>query len=101
MKIVTEKIYSKGYAEHEYGVTGKQLDRFVERMTKEMDAERKAGRLKPFTGKLKRGYTRHHGSRGLSPHRKFNRQSVFIRVHPWLKSSSFIAECASFNKLCA
>ncbi|MGA3284511.1 MAG: PmeII family type II restriction endonuclease [Verrucomicrobiota bacterium] len=43
------------YAEHEYGVTGGQLDRFAARMNKELAAERKAGRLKPFTGKLKRG----------------------------------------------
>jgi hypothetical protein len=49
------KVYSEDYAEHEYGVTSGQLDRFAERMNKELDAERKAGRLKPFTGKLKRG----------------------------------------------
>ena len=49
------KVYSEDYAEHEYGVTGEQLDQFAERMNKELDAERKAGRLKPFTGKLKRG----------------------------------------------
>jgi acetyl-CoA acetyltransferase len=49
------KVYSEDYAEHEYGVTGEQLDRFATRMNKELAAERKAGRLKPFTGKLKRG----------------------------------------------
>jgi hypothetical protein len=49
------KVFSEDYAEHEYGVTGEQLDRFAERINKELDAERKAGRLKPFTGKLKRG----------------------------------------------
>ena len=49
------KVYSEDYAEHEYGVTGEQLDRFAERMNQELDAERKAGRLKPFTRKLKRG----------------------------------------------
>jgi len=49
------KVYSEDYAEHEYGVTGGQLDRFAERINQELDAERKAGRLKPFTGKLKRG----------------------------------------------
>jgi len=48
------KIYSEDYAEHEYGATGEQLDRFAERANKELDADRKAGRLKPFTGKLKR-----------------------------------------------
>lgn len=45
----------KSYAEREYGVTTKQLDRAVARIEKELDAARKAGRLKPFTGKLKRG----------------------------------------------
>jgi len=49
------KVYSEDYAEHEYGVTGEQLDRFAARMNKELAVERKAGRLKPFTGKLKRG----------------------------------------------
>ena len=49
------KVYSEDYAEHEYGVTGGQLDHFAERMNKELDAEREAGRLKLFTGKLKRG----------------------------------------------
>jgi hypothetical protein len=49
------KVYSEDYALQEYGVTGEQLDRFAERMNKELDAECKAGRLKPFTGKLKRG----------------------------------------------
>ena len=42
----------KNYAEREYGVTAAQLDRAVERVKKELDADRKAGRLKPFTGKL-------------------------------------------------
>ena len=49
------KVYSEDYAEHEYGVTGEQLDRFAAQMNKELAAGRKAGRLKPFTGKLKRG----------------------------------------------
>jgi hypothetical protein len=48
------KIYSEDYAEHEYGVTGEELDRFATRANKELDAHRKAGRLKSFTGKLKR-----------------------------------------------
>jgi hypothetical protein len=48
------KIYSEDYAEHEYGVTGEELDRFAARANKELDADGKAGRLKPFTGKLKR-----------------------------------------------
>ena len=49
------KIYSEDYAEHEYGVTSEQLDRFADKENRELDAERKAGRLKSFTGKLKRG----------------------------------------------
>ncbi|MSU59497.1 MAG: hypothetical protein EXS35_15220 [Pedosphaera sp.] len=49
------KVYSEDYAEHEYGVTGEQLDRAVASISKELDADRKAGRLKPFTRKLKRG----------------------------------------------
>jgi hypothetical protein len=49
------KIFSEDYAEHEYGATGEQLDRFAGRANRELNAERKAGRIKPFTGKLKRG----------------------------------------------
>ena len=49
------KIFSEDYAEHEYGAGGEALDKFAERTNKELDADRKAGRLKPFTGKLKRG----------------------------------------------
>jgi antitoxin (DNA-binding transcriptional repressor) of toxin-antitoxin stability system len=49
------KVYSEDYAELEYGVTRGQLDRAVESVGKELDADRKAGRLKPFSGKLKRG----------------------------------------------
>jgi hypothetical protein len=48
------KIYSEDYAEHEYGATGEELDQFADRVNKELDADRKAERLKPFTGKLKR-----------------------------------------------
>jgi hypothetical protein len=48
------KVYSEDYAEHEYGVTREVLDRFAEKANQELDADRKAGRLKPFTGKLKR-----------------------------------------------
>ena len=49
------KVYSEDYAQHEYGVTAEQLDRAVEGISKELEADRKAGRLKSFTGKLKRG----------------------------------------------
>jgi hypothetical protein len=48
------KIYSEDYAEHEYGATGEELDKFAAHVNQELDADRKAGRLKPFTGKLKR-----------------------------------------------
>jgi hypothetical protein len=48
------KIYSEDYAEHEYGTNRGELDKFATRMNKELDADGKAGRLKPFTGKLKR-----------------------------------------------
>jgi hypothetical protein len=48
------KIYSEDYAEHEYGASGAELDKFADRANKELDGDRKAGRLKPFTGKLKR-----------------------------------------------
>jgi hypothetical protein len=48
------KVYSEDYAEQEYGVTGAALDRFAEKVNRELDADLKAGRLKPFTGKLKR-----------------------------------------------
>ena len=48
------KIFSEDYAEHEYGVSGETLDKFADRANKELDADRKAGRLKPFIGKLKR-----------------------------------------------
>ncbi len=49
------KVFSEDYAEHEYGVTGAQLDRFAKQVNRELDADRKAGRLTSFTGKLKRG----------------------------------------------
>ncbi|MGA3267495.1 MAG: hypothetical protein ABSE16_11800 [Verrucomicrobiota bacterium] len=49
------KVFSEDYAEHEYGVTGGQLEHFADQANRELNAERKADRLKPFTGKLKRG----------------------------------------------
>ncbi len=49
------KVYSEDYGTQEYGVTDRHLDRFVKKTNQELDADRKAGRLKPFTGKLKRG----------------------------------------------
>jgi len=49
------KVYSEDYAQVEYGASNEELKRFVKKTNKELDAEEKAGRLKPFTGKLKRG----------------------------------------------
>jgi len=49
------KVFSEDYAEQEYGVTPNELDRFVKTVDQELEADRKAGRLKPFSGKLKRG----------------------------------------------
>ena len=49
------KVFSEDYAQIEYGASGEGLDRFVGRVNSELDADRKDGRLKPFTGKLKRG----------------------------------------------
>ncbi|MGP8198881.1 MAG: hypothetical protein ACLQU4_05195 [Limisphaerales bacterium] len=49
------KVYSEDYAGQEYGATPEELDQFVQKANQELDADRKAGRLKPFTGKLKRG----------------------------------------------
>lgn len=48
-------VYSEDYATQEYGVTPEKLNEFVQKASRELDADRKAGRLKPFTGKLKRG----------------------------------------------
>jgi hypothetical protein len=49
------KVYSEDYATQEYGATPEELDRFVQKAGQELDADRKAGRLKPFRGKLTRG----------------------------------------------
>jgi hypothetical protein len=49
------QVYSEDYATQEYGVTPEALDKFVRAANQELDADRQAGRLKPFTGKLKRG----------------------------------------------
>jgi antitoxin (DNA-binding transcriptional repressor) of toxin-antitoxin stability system len=48
------KIISEDYAEREYNVTSDKLDRFSKKVNRELDRERKAGRMKPFTGKLTR-----------------------------------------------
>jgi hypothetical protein len=49
------KVYSEDYAVQEYGATTEELDEFVHRANQELDQDRKAGRLKLFSGKLKRG----------------------------------------------
>ena len=49
------KVYAEDYAALEYGATPEELDEFAEKARQELDADRKARRLKPFVGKLKRG----------------------------------------------
>ena len=49
------KVYSEDYAELEYGATAEDLNKFAEAANRELDADRKARRLKPFTGKLQHG----------------------------------------------
>jgi len=49
------KVYSEDYAVQEYNTTPEELDEFAQAANQELDADRKAGRLKPFTGTLKRG----------------------------------------------
>jgi len=49
------KVYSEDYATQEYGATPEELDRFARKANQELDADRKAGRLKRFNGKLTRG----------------------------------------------
>ena len=49
------KVYSEDYAVQEYGATPGELDKFAHAANQELDADRKARRLKPFTGTLKRG----------------------------------------------
>ncbi len=45
-------IHSDDYALREYGVTEKELDRFVKRMDKQIARERKAGTMKRYSGDL-------------------------------------------------
>jgi len=49
------QVYSENYAGQEYGATPGQIARFADAANRELDADRKARRLKPFTGTLKRG----------------------------------------------
>ena len=45
-------VHSDDYALREYGVTEKELDRFVKRMDKKITRERKAGTIKRYSGNL-------------------------------------------------
>ena len=45
-------VHSDDYALQEYGVTEKELDRFVKRMDKRIARARKAGKIKRYTGDL-------------------------------------------------
>jgi len=49
------KVYSEDYAVQEYAASPAELDQFVRAANRELDSDRKARRLKPFTGTLKRG----------------------------------------------
>ena len=46
------QIYSDDYALREYGVTSKQLDRFIAKAKMEIRKDERAGRIKRFSGKL-------------------------------------------------
>jgi antitoxin (DNA-binding transcriptional repressor) of toxin-antitoxin stability system len=45
-------VHSDDYALREYGIPGKELDRFVKRMDRQIARERKAGTVKRYTGDL-------------------------------------------------
>ena len=45
-------VHSDDYALQEYGVTEKELDRFVKRMNRQIARDRRAGRMKVFTGDI-------------------------------------------------
>jgi hypothetical protein len=46
------KLYSKDCAAQEYDATPDELDKFAEAASRELNADRKGRRLKPFTGML-------------------------------------------------
>ena len=50
----TVKVFSEDsdYAKREYGVTDAELDAFVKRMDEETKRERRAGKIKRYTGDL-------------------------------------------------
>ena len=45
-------VHSDDYALREYGVTEEQLDRFVKRTKQQIARDRKAGKMKTFSGDL-------------------------------------------------
>ncbi len=45
-------VHAQDYAMREYGLTEKELDRFVSRMDKRIKRERKAGRMIRYSGNL-------------------------------------------------
>lgn len=45
-------VHSDDYALREYGVTEKELDRFVKRMNRRIAQERKKGTIKKYSGNL-------------------------------------------------
>ena len=45
-------VHSDDYALREYGVTEEELDRFVKRTRQQIARDRKAGRMKVFSGDL-------------------------------------------------
>lgn len=46
------EVESTDYAMREYGVTASELDRFVKRALKETERDRKAGKLRTYTGDI-------------------------------------------------
>jgi antitoxin (DNA-binding transcriptional repressor) of toxin-antitoxin stability system len=45
-------VHADDYALREYGVTEKELDRFVKRTNRQIIRERKAGKIKKYSGNL-------------------------------------------------
>jgi antitoxin (DNA-binding transcriptional repressor) of toxin-antitoxin stability system len=45
-------VHADDYALREYGVTEKELDRFVKRTDRQVTPERKAGKIKKYSGNL-------------------------------------------------
>ena len=45
-------VHADDYALREYGVTDKELDRFVKRADRQINRERKAGKIRKYSGNL-------------------------------------------------